>query len=146
MFRKVRKYYSIDKTERRILNRTFIWLVYAFVLVRFIPLRWFNSMLGEYNNTKAEVDLNTDQIQLIEIEKKNLRRLKKFLPWKVKCFEEAITAKKVLNRYNIESTLFLGVAKEEESNLKAHAWLKSGEVFVTGERGYTNYTVVGFYS
>ena len=64
----------------------------------------------------------------------------------MKCFEEAIAGKKVLINYDIKATLYLGVAKEGEQNLKAHAWLKSGEVFVTGERGYSNYTVVGFYS
>ena len=94
MFRLVKKYCSIDKTERKILNRTFIWLIYAFALVRFIPLRWFSSLLGEFNRHKTEVDLNNQEIQYIHLFRRNLKRLKKVLPWKVKCFEEAIAGKK----------------------------------------------------
>lgn len=145
MFRKIKKYYSIDQTERKILNRTFFWLIYAFILVRFIPLRWFSSSLGEFNK-RAEVKTDERQIQLINLFRKNLKRLKKVLPWQVKCFEEAIAGKKVLINYDIRTTLYLGVTKEGEQNLKAHAWLKSGDQFITGERGYKNYTVVGFYN
>lgn len=145
MFAQLKKYYSIDQTERKLLNRTFFWLMYAFVLVRFIPLRWFSSMLGEFNR-HVEVNLDDREIQLITLFRKNLKRLKKVLPWQVKCFTEAIAGKKVLSLYDIKTTLFLGVTKEGEQNLKAHAWLKSGDQFITGERGYKNYTVVGFYS
>lgn len=145
MFKLVKKYYSTDKTERKILNRTLIWLICAFVLVRFIPLRWFNLFLGEFKN-QTEVTLNDKQIQVINGFRISLRRLKKYLPWKVKCFDEAIAGKKVLNKYEIKTTLFLGVTKEGEQNLKAHAWLKSGSIFVTGEKGYKRYAIVRTYS
>ncbi len=145
MFKQIKKYCSLDKTERKILNRTFFWLIYAFVLVRLIPLKWFNSILGEYNNV-VEVTLNTKQLQLIFVVKKNIRRVKKHLPWKVKCFEEAITAKKLLEMVNIKSTLYLGVRKGSKQTLKAHAWLKSGDKFVSGEKGYKSFVTVGFYT
>lgn len=145
MFKKIKKYYSIEPTERKILNRTFFWLIYAFILVRFIPLRWFSSCLGDFNR-ETEIKLDDKQIHLINLFRKNLRRLKKALPWQVKCLEEAIAGKKVLINYDIKTILYLGVAKEGEQNLKAHAWLKIGDQFITGEQGHQNYTVVGFYS
>ena len=145
MFRQIKKYYSIDKTERKILNRTFLWLIYAFVLVRLIPLKWFNSVLGKFRK-ETEVNLNNKQLQLIHMVKKNIKRAKKRLPWEVKCFEEAITAKKLLETLNIKSTLFLGITRGNEKDLKAHAWLKSGDLFISGESGYFNFVVVGFYS
>ena len=145
MFKLLRKYFSIDKTERKILNRTFFWLIYAFVLVRIVPLRWFSHLLGEFESVVA-IDLNENQLLVINKIKKNLRRLKKHLPWKVKCFEEAIAIKKVLQKFNINSTLYLGVDKKNKKELIAHAWLKCGKKIVTGERGYEKYTIVGFYS
>jgi hypothetical protein len=145
MFKLLRKYYSIEKTERKILNRTFIWLIYAFILVRIVPLRWFSHLLGEFNS-EINCDLSENEIKLIAITKKNIRRLKKRIPWKVKCFEEAIAAKKVLEKYKINSTLYLGVNKSVKNSLIAHAWLKSGEVFITGEKGHKQYAITGFYS
>jgi len=152
MFKLIKRYFGIEKTERKILNRTFFWLIYAYILVRIVPLRWFSSLLGEFRVVKEEHDkengfyLSDSQLKLIRILKRSIRRLKKKLPWKVKCFDEAIAGKKVLEKYGLKTMLFLGVAKETETNLKAHAWLKYDRVFITGERGYNNYTVVGFYS
>ena len=77
---------------------------------------------------------------------KNMRRWKRRLPWKVKCFEEAITLKKVLEKQDILSTLFLGVDKNECKELIAHAWLKAGKQIVAGDKGVDKFVVVGFYS
>jgi len=145
MFKLFKKYYKIDKKERVILNQAFFWLIYAFILVRIIPLRWFNSVLGEFKK-EIEFDLNENQLQLISNLKKNIRRLKRKFPWKVKCFEEAIAVKKVLEKYQVKSTIYLGVSKDKNSKLIAHAWLKIGKNFITGEKGYEKFTVVGFYS
>ncbi len=145
MFKLFKKYYSIDKKERKILNRTFFWLIYAFVLVRMIPLRWFSHFLGEFKKEVA-VEINSGQKELIQMLTKNIRRWKRYLPWKVKCFEEAIAAKKVLEKYNIKTTIYLGVAKEGEKNLIAHAWLKVGDEIIIGKKGADKFVVVGFYS
>jgi len=145
MFRLFTKYLSINKAERKILNRIFFWLIYAFFLVRWIPLRWFTHLLG-VNQLKNELEFDKDQLELVQIVKKNLRRCKKIVPWKVKCFEEAIAAKKVLQGLGISSTLYLGVNKSNKDELIAHAWLKNGSIFVTGELGAEKFKIVGFYT
>ena len=145
MFYLIKKYHSINKTERKILNRAFIWLIYAFVLVRIIPLRWFSDLLGEYNKID-ENEIKPDQLKFVNMLTKSVRRWKRYLPWKVKCFEEALAAKKVLEKCGIETTLYLGVAKKDKDKLKAHAWLKSGGKFIVGEKAYKQFAIVGFYS
>ncbi|MFC2152307.1 lasso peptide biosynthesis B2 protein [Bacteroidota bacterium] len=140
-----KKYYSIDRTERKILNRTFLWLIYAFILVRIIPLKWFSHLLGEFKK-ETKSDFSNSQIIIIDKLKKNIRRIKKQLPWKLKCFEEAIAAKKVLEKYEITTTIYLGVAKKTDNNLIAHAWLKNDSYFIVGKKGNDKYSVVGFYT
>ena len=144
MFRLLRKYFGINTIERKILNRTFLWLIYASILARIIPLRWFSFLLGDFNKG-INIDLDSKQLELILVLKKSIRRIKRILPWKVKCFEEAIAGKKVLKRFGIESTIYLGVNKENEK-LIAHAWLKCGGEIITGKKGYEEFVVVGFYS
>ncbi|NOQ26732.1 MAG: lasso peptide biosynthesis B2 protein [Bacteroidales bacterium] len=145
MFKLLKKYFSLKKTERKILNRTLFWLIFALILVRLIPIKWFSNLLGVFNK-EIKLDLNNKQLLLISVLQKNIRRLKKRLPWTVKCFEEAIAAKKILEKYNIKTTIYLGVAKKEEEILIAHAWLKSGDVFISGRKGHKQHTVVGFYT
>ncbi len=145
MFRLFKKYFKTTPLEKRLLRQTFFWLVVSFIWVRWLPLRWFSHRLGVFRK-ETDVALEEGQEQLLRKAQHALRRLKRRLPWKVKCFEEAITIKKVLKSYGIESTLYLGVKKEGEQNLKAHAWLKAGDKVVAGEKGHKAFSIVGFYS
>ncbi len=51
-------------------------------------------------------------------------------PWRCECLEQAVAAKMMLRARRIPSTLYLGV--EPGDAAKAHAWLRSGSLFVTG--------------
>lgn len=140
-----KKYIQLEKVEKKTLRQIFIWILFATFLARLVPLRWFSKYLGEFNVEK-EIVLDVHQKGILIILQKNSRRIKRIIPWKVKCFEEAIAAKKVLSTYKIKSTLYLGVNKNKDEKLKAHAWLKSGNEFVTGKKGHGDFKVVGMYT
>ena len=56
-----------------------------------------------------------------------------FTPWNSNCFPQALTAKYLLRRAGIPSTLYMGVTfKAEGSALQGHAWLRCGPLNVTG--------------
>ena len=65
--------------------------------------------------------------------------------WESKCLAQAMTAKRMLNRRKIRSTLYLGVARDEEGQMIAHAWVKSGDLILTGARGMEKFTVVSVF-
>jgi hypothetical protein len=75
-----------------------------------------------------------------------LRRASKRTPWESACLARAIAGKKMLDRRGIPSTLYLGVLKDnkEKKDMKAHAWLRSGNIYLTGKEGVklNAYTVV----
>lgn len=60
--------------------------------------------------------------------------------WESKCLVRALTAQKLLVRKNIHSTLYLGCGIHDQQ-MRAHAWLRCGEIYVTGGDG-TGYSVV----
>lgn len=49
------------------------------------------------------------------------------------CLIRAMAAKFLLDRKSVNSTLCVGVSKETDAPLKAHAWLKSGNLIVVGD-------------
>jgi len=54
-------------------------------------------------------------------------------PWNSNCFPQALTAKILLRRAGIPTTLYMGVAfKTGGSELQGHAWLRCGPLNVTG--------------
>ncbi|QNF26179.1 lasso peptide biosynthesis B2 protein [Metabacillus elymi] len=63
--------------------------------------------------------------------------------WESMCLVKAIAAMKMLERRKIESTLYLGTAKDENGKLIAHAWLRSGPYYLTGSEEMKRFTVVG---
>lgn len=66
--------------------------------------------------------------------------------WESQCLVKAYAAMKMLNRRGISSTLYLGSGRDEQGNMAAHAWLRSGSYLVTGKEGHERYTVVGMFA
>ena len=54
--------------------------------------------------------------------------------WESQCLVKAIAGMKMLERRKIESTLYLGTAKDENGKMIAHAWLRSGPFYITGQK------------
>ena len=72
-----------------------------------------------------------------------------YTPWESACLAQAFAAKAMLRCRGITSTLYLGLAKNEQggqSGLLAHAWLRSGSLILTGEPGKDQYTVVATFA
>lgn len=55
--------------------------------------------------------------------------------WESKCLVRALTAQRLLADKGIESTMYLGCRENENKKMIAHAWLRCGEMFVTGGNG-----------
>lgn len=55
-------------------------------------------------------------------------------PWTSNCLPQALAAKYMLARRGLLSTLYVGAAFSGRDALKAHAWLRCGDVPVTGGR------------
>lgn len=63
-------------------------------------------------------------------------------PWESKCLVRALAAQRLLCRRGLSSTLYLGCGMEE-GKMVAHAWLRFGEMYVTGGDGGGYTTVAG---
>ncbi len=57
----------------------------------------------------------------------------RYLPSAKSCLIQSLAAQALLIRYRYPQTFQIGVAKNKNGSLKAHAWVKSEGRFVTGE-------------
>lgn len=64
-------------------------------------------------------------------------------PWESKCLVRALVAKRMLNRRGYGCTLYMGV-RQTGGEMDAHAWLRCGDMYVTGGNG-TGYAVTGVF-
>jgi Transglutaminase-like superfamily len=61
-------------------------------------------------------------------------RVDRYVPWGTECYTQALTAKLMLGRRNISTTLIVGFRKDDAGEIQGHAWLKIGPYFITGFR------------
>lgn len=69
-------------------------------------------------------------------------------PWESTCLVQALAATVLLRRHRIDGTLYLGVARDRDTpeGLIAHAWLRCGELVLTGAAGRARYTPVASFA
>ncbi|WP_428410162.1 lasso peptide biosynthesis B2 protein [Hyphococcus sp.] len=116
----------------------------AFRSVRLLLLAWFSllffrltlSGLG-YNLSKRALRAEEEGVRpaspaFARRTALAVNRASRFVP-RATCLVRAMAAKFLLDRKGYASSICVGVAKEAGTPLKAHAWLKSGDLIVVGD-------------
>lgn len=135
-----RKYYSIPFRERVLFIKAIGVSLAVKMVVVALPMKWYSRYLYS-RRTVSNADEET-----IKRVTRAVSRCSRYAPWSTKCLVDAITAKLLLQWAGINSTLYLGVHKDKAKKLVAHAWLKCGERFITGRKGFQKFTVVSSFA
>jgi len=114
-----------------------VYLYFSQLLILCIPLRVYFPLFADH--PKSDYQKITDE-KILVVRKALLRGLK-YLPWKGKCLAQALTGKLLLRKLGLPGTIYLGITKDN-GNLEAHAWLISGNQYISGKEGHKKYTVV----
>jgi len=114
-------------------------------MVFLFPIRWYAQRLGEQGKESPNIEISDKSNEIFQV-KRAIRRAMRYLPGNTKCLAKAISAKILLSSLGIPSTLYLGVAKEGENKLTAHAWLRCGSEIITGKEEMLRFTVVSFFT
>lgn len=143
--RKIKTYILTISTKEKLL------FIEAFILTGIMrykilktPFNKLKIQLGEYNKESAEeVSIETykkaKQIRWI------VTRISQHTPWESLCLVQAMTVQKMLKKRNISTTIYLGVNKDKNNEMKAHAWIRCGQMYITGGNG-TGYATVAKFS
>jgi hypothetical protein len=66
-------------------------------------------------------------------------------PWQSLCLAQALAAAAMLRRRRLSGSLYLGVAKDADGKVQAHAWLRCGDDILTGGRSYKRFIPITAY-
>lgn len=79
-------------------------------------------------------DLLTEDQQIIAVRiSKSVRLAAANLPWRTDCIIQAMAAQHLLKRHEIKSSGFVGINRSNDNLATAHMWLKTGDIFITGQ-------------
>ncbi|EGI2115026.1 lasso peptide biosynthesis B2 protein [Listeria monocytogenes] len=143
--KKVRNFLRLEMNQKLLLLEAFYYLGYGRIF-KSLPFSKVAPTLGEHmKETSFSSDTYNNNVILKNISNA-LYMMSKYTFWESQCLVKAVAGMKMLERRRIESTLYLGTAKDEDGKLIAHAWLRSGSIFVTGSEGMERFTVVSKFS
>ncbi len=97
-----------------------------------VPFSKLAKKIGTHGYVTSDSD---DYRDIVLAVRKNVESVCRHTPWESKCLVRALTAKKMLNKRGYPCTLYLGVSPGKDGMMDAHAWLRSGNMYVTGGNG-----------
>ncbi len=139
MFITMKKFLELPSFRKSLYIETLLNLARA----RVLRSRTFIKVaphLGE-ESKETPLTISSDQFIIKEISR-TIDIMSKYTFWQSTCLVQAIAAMKMLEKRKIESTLYLGTARDEDGKMIAHAWLRSGRFYVTGRANMTKFTPV----
>lgn len=140
-FKKIKTLFKIKNQDKLAFIKAFIYMGYFRAFILFVP---FNKLRKRMGKIKLESPQEVDD----ECYKKAVRIARivgivsYHTPWESKCLVQALTAQKMLKKQGVSTTLYLGVKKDNNNQMLAHAWIRCGDYFVTGGGNRHGYAVV----
>lgn len=140
-FKKMILFCSFNLKTKFLLIEALYYLGWARMMIN-KPFSSFSHLLGTMALETQKYE-NKNQVSSLKNVYQAIRIMSKHTFWESKCLVQAIAGMKMLERRKIDSTLYLGTAKDKDSGkMIAHAWLRSGSFYVTGKEGMERFTVV----
>ena len=136
------KFFRLSGGEKRLLLEAAFWLTVFRAAVSFVPFRVIAGLLGRKRGESAGTFPGPAGRGEVLAVARALRVMGRSLPWESTCLVKAAAGKRMLSRRSSPATLSLGVARDGVNKVAAHAWLRSGDVILTGAEERQRYTVI----
>ena len=144
VLRKSRSWRAKPPAEKALIPVAFALLGASRAALLVVPFRRIAPLLGEDLGTAAVVPLAGErEVARARAVARAVETAARYAPWQSRCLARAMTARVLLGGAGVPYALFLGVARADDADLRAHAWVCAGPVGVTGGRPFGRFAVVG---
>ncbi|MBW4082048.1 lasso peptide biosynthesis B2 protein [Paenibacillus sp. S150] len=138
--RRIRLLLTVDKAALALVPEA-LWRLFLVRIQLLFPFAKTAPQLGIQSRETPAVSKEGDIARIQHITKA-IRVISRYTPWKSTCMVRAVAGLKMLEKRGIESTLYMGVAKDRQGRMIAHAWLRSGAYYVSGDDAMKGFVVV----
>lgn len=138
--RRIRVLLTYDKAALALFPEAF-WRLFRVRIQLLLPFARIAPRLGIQSQETPEVSRDADIPRIRQITKA-IRVISRYTPWKSTCMVRAVAGLQMLEKRGIESTLYMGVARDKQGQMIAHAWLRSGAYYISGDDAMKGFVVV----
>lgn len=145
LIRKIKTFLKMPLLEKSMFFEAYILSgIYRFAILA-IPFKKLKKYIGAYKKESSrQIPMEQYKVARRVLGAVNMATTR--TPWESKCLVRALTAQRMLKKRNIYTTLYLGVGKDINNKMLAHAWLRCGEIILTGGRERTGFKEVAKFS
>ena len=136
------KFFRLSGSEKRRFLEAAFWLAVFRAAVSCAPFRVIAGSLGRERGETAGTFPDPAARGEVLAVARALKVMGRSLPWESTCLVKAAAGKRMLSGRSIPATLYRGVARDDVNEVAAHAWLRSGDVILTGAEERERYTVI----
>lgn len=121
-----KKIYRIPLNQKVLLVEAICFLIGSKLLLMLLPFRFCKHLFRKNEGLQKQAN-----VQLLKEIRIAVERANKIAIWSNVCLVKSFTARLMLQRRGIASSIYLGVSIKDGKELAAHAWLISAGVYVT---------------
>jgi hypothetical protein len=137
---KITSFFKISDRCKILIVIAWFLSLYAFLLMKYFQKK------AQFNRKKKILELKKPDSFLIKEIRTAIRVASKLSPWENVCRHQAYQAKMLCECYGINYKIFIGFKKDEENNIKGHAWTTVHDQIITGFCNPEEYQIQAIYS
>ena len=130
----INKFIHLPFKEKLWMGEALFYLMWYSFLIYMVPFRWWESRIGQKMQPLNEEELALEHQDKIRKIRASVLRSNKLIGGLGKCFAISLAIRRMLQKRGVDSTLYLGLRKEQSRRLMAHAWISCGKLLIYGGR------------
>ncbi len=137
--KRLRKFLTSHQRDRHLLVSAALLLGAIRLGLWLLPFQTLRRLLARITSVSTELQAS-DQAFVGKVVWA-VEGASRYMPGGVKCLARALATQVLLGRSGHPTQLCIGVAKDKQGNLEAHAWVESqGRIIIGGLRDMTRFT------
>lgn len=143
--RKLKLFLKLGIHNQLLFARTFVLSGFFRFLMVYAPFKYLKKYMGvaKTESAKKVPDMYYEEARRIQ---RIVLLVCNYTPWQSKCLVRALLVQYFLKRKGIATTIYLGVNKDDMNQMAAHAWIRCGEMIVTGQYEKDHFVQVAKFS
>jgi hypothetical protein len=137
MLKRFKKFGELEWNEKLLFSEAYFLQLTIGLLLKIVPFIWIPRLFAgkvESRKCKKPRTMN-EEPGTLNLIKAAIHHSGPYSPWRNKCLISSLAARRMLNRREIPSQLSLGVEKNTDGKMIAHAWLKADDFEIVEKNG-----------
>ncbi len=140
--RRLLRFIKLPGQMKLLCVEAYLLLSFSALILRIFRFSAIAGVLGYANRETSHSDHGIDPYLVKQISLA-IQLMQRYTFRESTCLIQAYTAKMMLRKRKLKSTVYLGVAKMADTKMTAHAWVRCGTIFVTGGDASQVFTITG---